>query len=357
MAQHKQLTWTELRVGLFVLIGLIIMGAAVFYVTGGGTLGPKYTLLAYMPEVEGLKIGAPVSVSGFEVGTVESIRLNAKPVDRLHNVELVMRVDKRYQESIRTDSVASLVTQGLLGDRYVTITRGLSGQPLQSGAVVTTTEEKAMQQIVERGVELEENLGTLTDSVNDIVKDLKTGHGTLGKLLRDPELYNHLNSSVGKMDAIVTNVQAGQGTVGKLVASDELYTKVDTTIGHAQDILGAVRNQQGTLGKFVYDPAVYQSAKDFLNNGNAVITDARNGKGTLGKLINDDSLFTNLRDASANVRDATDKLNSNRGTAGKFFTDPQLYDNLTGVTSDMRLLIGDFRSNPKKFLHVKLSIF
>jgi len=70
MAQRKQLTWTELRVGLFVLIGLIIMGAGIFYVTGGGTLGPKYRLTAYLPEVEGLKVGAPVALSGFEIGSV-----------------------------------------------------------------------------------------------------------------------------------------------------------------------------------------------------------------------------------------------------------------------------------------------
>jgi phospholipid/cholesterol/gamma-HCH transport system substrate-binding protein len=350
MAQRKQLTWTELRVGVFVLVGLFIMAAAIFYVTGGGTFGPKYRLTAYLPEVEGLKVGAPVALSGFEIGTVEAIRLNPKPVDPRHNIEVVMRIDKRYQYSIRSDSIASLVTQGLLGDRYVNVTRGITGQPLPSGAVVQTSEEKAMQQIVERGVELEENLGTLTDQVNSIVV-------TLGKLLNDPELYNHVNATVGRADAMIANIQAGQGTIGKLVASDELYTKVDTTIGHAQDILGAVREQKGTIGKFVYDPEVYQSAKDFLANGNSVIANVQAGKGTLGKLATDDTLFANLRDASANVRDATAKLNTMQGTAGKLFTDPKLYDNLTGVTGDMRDLISDFRQNPKKFLHVKISIF
>jgi phospholipid/cholesterol/gamma-HCH transport system substrate-binding protein len=73
--------------------------------------------------------------------------------------------------------------------------------------------------------------------------------------------------------------------------------------------------------------------------------------------VNDDTLFANVRDASANLRDATAKMNSNQGTVGKMFTDPNLYDNLTGVTGDMRLLIGDFRQNPKKFLHIKLGIF
>jgi phospholipid/cholesterol/gamma-HCH transport system substrate-binding protein len=64
-----------------------------------------------------------------------------------------------------------------------------------------------------------------------------------------------------------------------------------------------------------------------------------------------------LRDASANVRDASAKLNSSQGTLGKFFTDPTFYDNMTGLTGDMRLLIADFRKNPKKFLRIKLGVF
>ena len=64
MAQRKQLTWTELRVGLFVLVGLSVLAAGIFYVTGMGFLGPKYRLKTYLPEVSGLANGAPVRVDG-----------------------------------------------------------------------------------------------------------------------------------------------------------------------------------------------------------------------------------------------------------------------------------------------------
>ena len=357
MAQRKQLSWTELRVGVFVLVGLAIMAIAIFYVTGGGTFGPKYRLTTYLPEVEGLQVGAPVSLSGLQVGNVESISLNKNSQDRVHNIAVTMRIDKRFQENIRTDSFASLVTQGLLGDRYVSISRGNSGTALQNGSTVPSQEEKAIQQIVERGVELEENLGALTNQVGEIVDDVKKGRGTLGKLLTDTQLYDHLNASAAKIDAMAAGLRAGQGSLGKLMTDDELYQRVNTAVGNANDVLGAVKNQQGTLGKFVYDPAVYQSAHQFLDNGNAFLSDVRNGKGSLGKLANDDTLFNNLRDASANVRDATAKLNSTEGTAGHLFTDPQLYENLTGLTGDMRGLIADFKKDPKKFLHVKFSIF
>jgi phospholipid/cholesterol/gamma-HCH transport system substrate-binding protein len=50
-------------------------------------------------------------------------------------------------------------------------------------------------------------------------------------------------------------------------------------------------------------------------------------------------------------------MNSNQGTMGKMFTDPALYDNMTGLTGDLRSLVGDFRQNPKKFLHIKVGLF
>src|SRR5207244_12335390 len=104
--------------------------------TGGGILGPKYRLTTYLPEVAGLANGAPVRVDGVEVGNVESIRLlprtAGKTVDKNKNIEVVMRVDKRYQKDIVTDSTASVVTEGLLGNRYVNITRDRKSTRLNS---------------------------------------------------------------------------------------------------------------------------------------------------------------------------------------------------------------------------------
>ena len=118
-----------------------------------------------------------------------------------------------------------------------------------------------------------------------------------------------------------------------------------------------MRAQKGTLGKLIYDPSLYNEAKQAMANGNAVLGDVRAGKGTLGKLATDDSLFSELKKSSENISSATAKLNDNTTTAGKLFSDPRLYDNLSGLTGDMRLLIGEFRQNPKKFLHIKVSVF
>jgi len=362
MAQRKQLTWTELRVGLFVLIGLFVLAVGIFYVTGGGNvLSPKYRLKTYLPEVSGLAIGAPVRLDGVEIGNVESIKLlprtPGRVSDKNRNIEVGMRVDRRFQNDILTDSAASLVTEGLLGNRYVNIKRGLTGVSLKEGQEVPGTEEKAMKEVVERSAELLGNLQALSADVRDLIAGVKEGQGSLGKLLTDEQAYRHLNNILAKGDEMVSNVQAGQGSIGKLIVSDEMYNKVDKGVDNVNVILADVRAQKGTIGKLLYDPTLYDQAKDALSNGNSFIRDVRAGKGSLGKLATDETLYNKLRDTSANLATASAKLNDNTITAGKLFSDPQLYDNLTGMMGDMRLLLGDFRQNPKKFLHIKVSVF
>src|ERR1700676_4633789 len=108
MAQPKQVSWTELRVGLFGLVGFLVLAVEIFFVTGGAFLGPKYRLKTYLPEVSDLANGAPVRVDGVDVGNVETIRLMPRTpghaVDKKRNIEVVMGIDRRFQSDILTDS-------------------------------------------------------------------------------------------------------------------------------------------------------------------------------------------------------------------------------------------------------------
>jgi phospholipid/cholesterol/gamma-HCH transport system substrate-binding protein len=355
MAQRKQLTWTELRVGLFVLVGLSVLAAGIFYVTGAGTLGPKYRLITYLPDVSGLANGAPVRLDGVEIGNVETIKIAPRTgnlaLDKSRNIEVVMRVAKKYQDYILTDSEASLITEGLLGNEYVEVSRGFTGTKLQDGEEVHGSGGLELKEVMARGADALQNLQALSDSVQELINGVKEGKGTLGKLMTDQEAYNHLNNILAKGDVMVSNIQAGQGTLGKLVASDEMYNKVDKGLDSVNVILTDARSPKGTIGKLLYDPSLYDEAKQAFTNGNAMLADARAGK------VTDDTLYNKLKETSENVASATAKLNENTTTVGKLFSDPKLYDSVTGLTGDLRLLIGDFRQNPKKFLRIKLSVF
>ncbi len=361
MAQNKQLTWTELRVGLFVLVAAALIVVVIFYVTGAGALGPKYRLHVFLPEVDGLTVGAPVRLDGGEVGNVERIVMavpkSSEQAAKDRSVEVTMRIQKEFQNYIRSDSSAGLITEGLLGNRYVDIDRGFIGKKLENEEEVRGREEKAIKAVVERSADLMLNLSAITEQASQILTDIRNGRGSLGKFMVDEDAYNHLSRSLNNVDSVVADVRAGKGTLGKLVTSDEMYNRVNSTAGRLDNVLEAVQTKQGTLGKLVYDSEFHDSAKKMLDNGNVFLSNIQAGKGTLGKLATDDSLFLQYRQVGENLSSATAKLNSIDTSAGKFFSDPKLYDNIAGLTGDMRLLTGDFRKDPKKFLHVKFSIF
>jgi phospholipid/cholesterol/gamma-HCH transport system substrate-binding protein len=361
MAQHKQLTWTELRVGLFVLAGAVLLAVVIFYVTGGGGWGPKYRLRAFLPEVDGLSLGAPVRVDGVEVGNVEKIAIAApkpgEPASKDRNIEVDLRIQKTFESYIRADSSAGLVTEGLLGNQYVDIERGYIGRVLQNDEELPGRQETALKEVVARSADLMDGLNAVAKQASAVLTDVRNGRGSLGKFMVDETAFNHLNSSLGNLDRMMSDIQAGKGTLGKLVTDDEMYNRVNSVAGRVDNVLEAVQDQKGTLGKLVYDAGIHESAKRLIDNSNALLGDVRSGKGTLGKLATDDSLFVQYKQAGENLSSATAKLNSNENTIGKFFDDPKFYDNFTGLAGDMRLLVGDFRKDPKKFLHVKFSIF
>lgn len=362
MAHQKQLTWSELRVGLFVLASATLLVVVIFYVTGGeGALGAKYRLYTLLPEVDGLTVGAPVRVDGVEVGNVERIDITPlKPgvrAEKDKSIEVVMRIQKKYQGYIRSDSAAGLITEGLLGNRYVDIDRGFVGRVLQNEEEIPGRQEDALKQVVERSADLLESLRSITTQANAVLTDIRNGRGSLGKFLINDDAYKHLNGSLENLDAMMADVKAGKGSLGQLVTNDELYNHANSVAGRLDTVLEAVQTKQGTVGKLVYDSDIHDGAKSLIDNSNALLSGVRAGNGTLGKLATDDSLFTQYKQVAENLSTATAKLNSNETTVGKFFSDPKLYDNLSGLAGDARLLIGDFRKDPKKFLHVKFTIF
>ena len=204
MAQRRQLTWTELRVGLFVLVALFVLGVGIFYVTGPGLLGPKYKLRTYFPEVAGVSNGAPVRLDGVDIGNVEAIRMvprvQGKVPDKSRNIEVVMKLDKRFQDDILTDSTATLVTEGLLGNRYVNIARGFTGVQLKENQEVAGTAEKSLSDVMA-------SMQGLTVDIHGLITSIQEGKGTIGKLMTDESLYNSVNQTANNVATF-----SGEGT-------------------------------------------------------------------------------------------------------------------------------------------------
>jgi phospholipid/cholesterol/gamma-HCH transport system substrate-binding protein len=123
------------------ITGIFLGGAVLvwvfFYLWSSHVFVPKYRLRMYVPEVAGMTIGAPVRLDGIEVGTVDKVRLAQVSATPERRIELVLQVENRYQNEIRSDSNATLITEGLLGNRYVSIRRGFGGSPIGPDGEIT----------------------------------------------------------------------------------------------------------------------------------------------------------------------------------------------------------------------------
>lgn len=351
MPARKAVTWAELRVGVFVLTALAVVATFIFYVTGEGVLfARQVSLTTYLPDVAGLKAGAPVRLAGVEVGTIKSVGLSEFRGEPTRHTQVLFRVQKRYQDDIRTDSEAFVTTEGLLGESVLEITRGVAGTSLPDGGTVPGTQRGNIKQIVQ-------NVEKITGDIRVLTADLRGGKGTLGKLIEDPEMYNRARKAVEEFQSLTRRASAGEGTLGKLVVSEELYNQLKGTANTIDEVARDLRAGQGTLGKLIYDTAVYDKAKSIVERTDNIVARVEAGQGTLGKLIKEEELHDNVNQTFANAREITRKLNAGEGTFGKAVNDPRAYENFNELTSEMRTLISDFRKNPKKYLRIKLSLF
>src|SRR5262245_26599414 len=124
MAQRRSLAWTELRVGILVIVSFFLLAVAIFYIGGeSGIFTEKYNILVYFENANGLRSGAEVWLEGVTIGNVSAVRIS-READPNKSVEAELRLDERYRNIIRTDSKVTIGTIGLLGDKNVDITRG-----------------------------------------------------------------------------------------------------------------------------------------------------------------------------------------------------------------------------------------
>jgi phospholipid/cholesterol/gamma-HCH transport system substrate-binding protein len=125
----------ETVVGIFVVIGLFAIAYMTVKLGNVGFLGENtYSLYAKYTSVSGLRVGNPVNMLGLEIGRVESFKM-----DQENQVAIVeLKIDNGIE--IFDDAIASIKTEGLIGDKFVSIDAGGGGDQLKNGDIITDTE-------------------------------------------------------------------------------------------------------------------------------------------------------------------------------------------------------------------------
>jgi len=379
-ASKRSVTFSQLRVGIFVLLAI---GILVFLVLNASCdINPfsrKLHLKARFSDANGLREGSEVRLAGVRVGKVEQIRLlPPSDVPSAPRVEATLTIDSTIDGQpanvrIRSDSTAQQGSPSLLGNEMlINITPGTAvGQPVSEGAILPSSSSNTVNDFATSGTDLAQRLSKLSDEISGIVKDVKEGKGTVGRLFNDEALYNNLNATIRETEDVMRAVRSGNGSAGRFINDPALYENANQIAIQLKTITEDLRAGRGSAGKLLTDDEFYNRINrtaDRIDKSveqlNLMVADINAGHGTLGKLIRDEQLYNDTRAAVARFNTTAERVDNmvaaaqrGEGTVGKLLTDDTLFTNVNQLSSEGVKLIYDFRQNPKKYLTIKFELF
>jgi phospholipid/cholesterol/gamma-HCH transport system substrate-binding protein len=346
MPRTRSLAWSELKIGLLTITAIIIFSVLVFSLTGGkGWFWQRYTLKTRFPNVAGLAAGSPVRVAGVQVGSVKDILFAGEQVD------VVFDVNKKVQERITDKSIAFLGSVSLLGSSAVDITPATTGTPIPEYGYVPQGRAKG------QFADIAEQASGTIDEVTGMVRDLRKGRGSAGKLITDDRLYNDLQQFVATAGQLTRELQQGKGSIGKLLKDPKAADSLQATLNNIDNLTRRIDAGEGSIGQLLKDDQFAKSLNGATTNLKELTDRLNRGEGTAGKLMTDPALFDRLNSVTARFDQLVTKLNDGEGTAGQLLKDKQLYENMNGAVNDIRSLLTAIQKDPKKYLNVKVSIF
>ena len=341
------------------IVASLTLGFLLFLMSGtAGLFTPRITLKCYFDNAQGLRPGAPVRLSGVDIGNVTRISIVADKDKQQTPVLVVMKVSTKYGYGLRRDSTTSLETAGVLGETYLDIDSSQAvGGPVQDEDTLPTQVHPDFNQVVRASQSTLQNMDALLKRADRILAFAESGKGSLGKLIYDPTLYNRFSVTVADFQKIVEEVGNGEGSLGRLISRNDAYDKFIATLDKMNGVIDDIQAGKGTAGKFLQDPSLYDNANDTIANLKKVTEDINAGKGTLGKLSKDEELAKKLDTTITKLSELTSELEAGQGTAGKLFKDDTLYNHANETMVETRDLVKAIRENPKKYLSIKLHVF
>jgi len=330
----------EVKVGILMLTAVGLLGAFIL-VMGGINFQPKYSIYVNFDNPGGLQTGAPVKIAGVTVGKIDEIQFRGGMVDektgrREPLVRLKVQVEKRYQETIRENSLFYVTTQGVLGEQYLAIEPGSSDSPMltERSEPARGLDPPRFDLLLAEGYEL---LHTTVSAVRDNKKELAETFDALRITLKATGTF--LTTNQQKIDNIVNNIEEATAEGNDLVknANDKLKDpKVDRIIDNVDVLSTQLKNET---------PAMLADAKTSLANTRR-FTDSVASEEQAAKIRRAvDGSVALVDKANAMTTDAqyvVTQMRKGRGTVGALLMDEQLFD-------DLQEMVRDLKHNPWKF--------
>ncbi len=191
----------KVKLCVFVSFALVMFILGIYYIGQKQRLFTRtFRIRAVYHDVNGLQVGNNVRFSGINVGTVDGIEI---VTDTSVKVDIVL--DKNVQKFIKTDATASIGSEGLMGNKIISIAPGSEGgKEIGNNDQITATEGNSMDAIMAQIKVTAENAAHITNDMSGIVSNIRNGKGTIGKLFMDSAFANNLSQTI-------VNVKTGAG--------------------------------------------------------------------------------------------------------------------------------------------------
>ena len=292
----------EIKTGVLVLTGIILFIIGFSYLKSNDVFIKDRVFYAVYEDVEGVSKGTPVTISGFNVGSVQDIKF----FNNSSKLLLKFRVENDFNFS--NQSIAQIYETGLIGGKALAIIPKYGNEIAKSGDTLNSS--------IAPG---------LTELVNDKLSPLQ----------------EKIESMVVSADSVLISLNSVLNTQAK--------DQIQSTITNFSSTVTDLKNSAGTLDEMI------SMNKNKINN---IITNVNKSSNELSDLSNSFSDLTviieNLSESSNSIENIVNEISSGNGSLGNLIYDDNLIKSLNAASSNINLLIEDLRLNPKRYVHFSL---
>ena len=292
----------KLKLGVFVIVGLLLFIVAIYLIGNRQNMFTKtFTISASFNNVNGLVLGNNVRYSGINVGTVTSIEMLNDSVIRVD-----MKIEEKMVQHIKKDAIATIGTDGLVGNMIVNIIPGEGKEPvISSGDIIKSYSKIGADDMLNTLSVTNENAAILTAELLEIAKSITEGKGTLGMLINDTIMSSNLKQTVQQLK--LTSIEASK--------TMKDFHGIIASININESVAGVLLNDsleaQKTRSIITNLEASSLEIKDVIATINETFKNIKEGDGAFNYLSNDKEFVKELEQTIKNINEGTQKFNEN----------------------------------------------
>ena len=295
----------RIRLGIFIISGLILLIVGLYLIGSNRNIfGRNITLYTTFYNISGLQVGNNVRFSGIDVGTVKKLEIVNDTT-----VKVTMQMDENLTRFIRINSVASIGTDGLMGNKLINIDPGTQdAQQINDGTTIPSSKGVDTEQMLRTLNQTNQNVSMISDDLRILTGNINKSRGTLYTVLMDTTLAYSLKHTL-------TNIEVISSNLGNFTSELSAVVK-------------GVQDGQGTLGGLLNDSS--SISKSFKNS-----------------LVQIEESSKNLNSITLELKTAMDKINSGQGPAGVLANDQVAAEHLKRTLANLDSSSANFNENMK----------